>query len=175
MTESLASREDKHLDADFGRLRQQLLRPFRALLVVAPRPSRARLPIPVRTIVAGTQVILATAPGVSNEGGSSPLLALVSAVSWPWVSAWGSLEPSRPGGENAQKTRKNGEKMGEIWPKKCEQGRERRDHLGGCPNAAAVEHAPLQRRGAGVRGRRLLPEGDPPPGDPSSPLLVHTS
>ena len=39
------------------------------------------------------------------------------------------MEPSRPGGENAQKTRKNGEKMGEIWPKKCEQGRDRRDHL----------------------------------------------
>ena len=53
------------------------------------------------------QVILPTAPGVSNEGRSSPLLALVPAVSWLWVSAWGSLEPSRPGGENAQKTGKN--------------------------------------------------------------------
>ena len=33
-----------------------------------------------------------------------------AAVSWPWVLAWGSLEPSRRGGENAQK---NGEKRGE--------------------------------------------------------------
>ena len=38
----------------------------------------------------------------------------------PWVLAWGSLEPSRRGGKNAQKTGKNGEKMGEIRPKKCE-------------------------------------------------------
>ena len=37
-----------------------------------------------------------------------------AAVSWPWVPAWGSLEPSRPGDESAQTTRKNGEKMGEI-------------------------------------------------------------
>ena len=42
-----------------------------------------------------------------------------AAVSWPWVPAWGSLEPSRRGGENAQKTRKNGGKMGEIWSKTC--------------------------------------------------------
>ena len=34
-----------------------------------------------------TQVILPTAPGVSNEGGSSPLLVLLPAVSWLWVSA----------------------------------------------------------------------------------------
>ena len=75
------------------------------------------------------QVILPPTPAVSNEGGSSPLLDPLPAVFWPWVSAWGSMEPSRPGGENAQKTRKNGEKMGEIWPKKCEQGRDRTDHL----------------------------------------------
>ena len=53
-----------------------------------------------------------------------------AAVSWPWVLARGSLEPSRRGGENAQKTGKNGGKMGEIWSKTCEQGKERRDHLG---------------------------------------------
>ena len=41
------------------------------------------------------------------------------AVSWPWVSAWGSLEPPRRDGENAQKTGKNGAKMGEIRPKTC--------------------------------------------------------
>ena len=45
-----------------------------------------------------------------------------AAVPWPWVLAWGSLEPSRRGGENAQKTGIFGEKMGEIWPKTCEQG-----------------------------------------------------
>ena len=56
-------------------------------------------------------------------------MVLLPAVSWPWVPAWGSLEPSRPGGENAQKTRKKGEKMGEIWPEECGQGRDRRDHL----------------------------------------------
>ena len=66
------------------------------------------------------QVILPTAPGVSNEGGSSPLLVPLPAVSWPWLPAWGSLEPPRRDGENAQKTRKNGEEMGEIWPKECE-------------------------------------------------------
>ena len=42
-----------------------------------------------------------------------------AAVSWPWVPAWGSLEPPRRDGENAQKTRKNAEKMGEIRPKTC--------------------------------------------------------
>ena len=42
-----------------------------------------------------------------------------AAVSWPWVLACGSLEPSRRGGENAQKTGKNGGKMGEIRPKTC--------------------------------------------------------
>ena len=48
---------------------------------------------------------------------------VLSAVSWPWIPAWGSLEPPRRDGENAQKTGKNGEKMGEIRPKTCE-GRE---------------------------------------------------
>ena len=33
---------------------------------------------------------------------------VLPAVFWPWVPAWGSLEPSRRGGENAQKTGKNG-------------------------------------------------------------------
>ena len=45
---------------------------------------------------------------------------VVPAVSWPWVSAWGSLEPPRRDGENAQRTGKNGEEMGEIQPKTCE-------------------------------------------------------
>ena len=39
------------------------------------------------------QLILPPAPGVSNAGGSSPLLALVPAVSWAWAPDWGSLEP----------------------------------------------------------------------------------
>ena len=42
------------------------------------------------------------------------------AVSWPWVPALGSLEPPRRDGENAQRTGKNGEKMGEIRSKRCE-------------------------------------------------------
>ena len=65
------------------------------------------------------QVILPAAPGVSNEGGSSPLLVHLPAVSWPWVPACGSLEPPRRDGENAQKTGENGGNMGEIQPKKC--------------------------------------------------------
>ena len=49
----------------------------------------------VDVIMASTKVILPPAPGVSNEGRSSELLALAPAVSWPWVLAWGSLEPPR--------------------------------------------------------------------------------
>ena len=51
-----------------------------------------------------TQVILPPAPAVSNEGRSSPLLALAPAVSWPCVLACGSLEPPR----REVKTRKDG-------------------------------------------------------------------
>ena len=58
------------------------------------------------------QVILPTAPGTSNEGGSSPLLVPLPAVSWPWGPAWGSLEPPRRDGGNAQKTGKNGGRNG---------------------------------------------------------------
>ena len=75
------------------------------------------------------QAILWLASGASNEGPSSPLLVPLPAVSWPWVPAWGSLEPSRRGGENAQKTRKNGEEMGEIRPKKCEPRELTKDQL----------------------------------------------
>ena len=57
--------------------------------------------------------------GVERRG-SSELLALAPAVSWPWVPAWGSLEPSGRDGENAQKMRKNGAKVGEIRPKRFE-------------------------------------------------------
>ena len=73
----------------------------------------------------------------------SPLLALAPAVSWPWVPAWGSLEPPRRAGENAQKTRKNGEEMAEIQPKKCE-GRElTKDQLEG--NYVGAGAAPFFR------------------------------
>ena len=100
-----------------------------------------------------SQLILWLAPGVSNEGRSSPLLVLVPAVSWPWVPAWGSLEPPRRDGENAQKTRKNGEKMGEIQPKRCE---------GSSANQGSTGRAPALRR-----RRRRRPTttcaGPPPP------------
>ena len=46
---------------------------------------------------------LVSSCGVERRG-SSELLALAPAVSWPWVPAWGSLEPPRPGGDNAQKS-----------------------------------------------------------------------
>ena len=66
-----------------------------------------------------SKVIVPTAPAVSNEGPRSRVLGLLPAVSWPWVPICGSLEPPRQDGENAQKTRKNGDKMGEIRPNKC--------------------------------------------------------
>ena len=47
-------------------------------------------------------------------------LGALHAVSWPWIPVLGSLEPPRRDGENAQKTGKNGGKMGEIRPKTCE-------------------------------------------------------
>ena len=77
------------------------------------------------------QLILPPAPGVSNEGGSSELLVALPAASWPWVLAWGSLEPPRRDGGNAQKTGESGGKMGEIRSKTCEQGRDRRNQLAG--------------------------------------------
>ena len=70
------------------------------------------------------------------------LLVPLPAVSWPWVPAWGSLEPPRQDGENAQKTRKNGAKMGEIRPKRCE-GRElTKDQLGSTTRAASSPDRP---------------------------------
>ena len=62
-------------------------------------------------------------------GPAKRCLGALDTVSWPWIPVLGSLEPPRRDGENAQKTGKNGGKMGEIRPKTCEQGRERRDHL----------------------------------------------
>ena len=44
---------------------------------------------------------------------------VLPAVSSPWVPAWGSLEPPRRDGENAQKNREKRGKMGEIRSKKC--------------------------------------------------------
>ena len=58
--------------------------------------------VPIIEKMSPLQVILPTASGVSNEGRSSPLLVPLPAVSWPWVPAWGSLEPPRRDGENAQ-------------------------------------------------------------------------
>ena len=72
--------------------------------------SRIDVFVNIDKVVRTHQLILWLASGVSNEGGSSPLLALLPAVSWPWVLAWGSLEPPRRGGENAQKRDKTEEK-----------------------------------------------------------------
>ena len=72
----------------------------------------------IGNVTKALQVILPTAPAVSNEGRSSELLVPLPAVSWPWVPACGSLEPPRRDGENAQKTTKNGEEMGEIRSKR---------------------------------------------------------
>ena len=72
-------------------------------------------------------------PGDSSHRRSGPgskgARGVLSSVSWPWVPAWGSLEPPCRDGENAQKMGKNGGKLGEIWPKKCEQGKDGKDHL----------------------------------------------
>ena len=109
---------------------------------------------------AGDLQLLLLAGGLSQGSRHRPAPSCgnqnLSPVSWPWVPAWGSLEPSRRGGENAQKTRKNGEKMGEIRPKKCE-GRElTKDQLG--PSAgrrcstsrARGPRTPAPRSGAGA-------------------------
>ena len=69
---------------------QQAEQEKRSIVVRAQGEAEA-----ARKINEAMQVILPPAPAVSNEGGSSPLLVLVPAVSWPWVPAWGSLEPSR--------------------------------------------------------------------------------
>ena len=147
----------------------------------------------VGLLAAKLKVILPTAPGVSNEGGSSTLLVPLPAVSWPWVPAWGSLAPSRRGGENAPKMGKNGGKMAEIWSKTCEQGRDRRDQLDG-PTLAIFSsaHAHLflrrlrtpdlatdrQRRAAGrprraagerASGERCDPAGGGPSGGAKEP------
>ena len=67
-------------------------------------------------------------------------MALAPAVSWPWVPAWGSLEPSCQDGKNAQKTGGNGGEMGEMQPKMRE-GRElTKDQLGAKANRC-VDHS----------------------------------
>ena len=58
-------------------------------------------------------------------------LGALDTVSWPWIPFLGSLEPPRRDGENAQKTGKNGEKMGEIRPKTCEGGELTKDQRTG--------------------------------------------
>ena len=45
-----------------------------------------------------------------------------AAVSWPWVLAWGSLEPSRRGGENAQKREKTGKKWARYSLRSVKEG-----------------------------------------------------
>ena len=80
-----------------------------------------RVPIEAKKLF-GFQVILPTAPGVSNEGPRSRVLVPLPAVSWPWVSVWGSLEPPRRDGENAQKTRKTGKKWARYGLKGVKDG-----------------------------------------------------
>ena len=102
-------------DFDGGYVGVRLQRLDQWLCTNAQRGFRCRLFLAdVESAFLGHQVTLPTAPGVSNEGPISPLLVPVPAVSWPWFPAWGSLEPCRRDGENAQKTGKNGAKMGEI-------------------------------------------------------------
>ena len=73
------------------------------------------------------------------------------AVSWPWAPAWGSLEPPRRDGENAQKTRKNGGEMAEIRSKRVNKERK-----GGISCRADY---PPARPPAPVRNRRLIIAG----------------
>ena len=76
------------------------------------------------------RALRANARGSVGVGAVGAAGVVGAAVSWPWVPAWGSLEPSRRGGENAQKTRKNGEEMGEIRSKRCEGRDLTKDQLG---------------------------------------------
>ena len=46
-----------------------------------------------------------------------------AAVSWPWVLAWGSLEPSRRGSQNAQKRGKTGGKWARYGLKRVNKER----------------------------------------------------
>ena len=66
-------------------------------------PGNADLPWPIEVqqiarkgyCARRSQLILLTAAGVSNEGPRSRVLVPLPAVSWPWVSAWGSLTAGR--------------------------------------------------------------------------------
>ena len=97
--------------------------PCRAGAAGIPESARAA-PRSAPPCAAKTQSLRPTTPvdpspctwGVERRAEFFPLGPLAT-VSWPWVPAWGSLEPSGRDGENAQKMRKNGEKMGEISPK----------------------------------------------------------
>ena len=63
-----------------------------------------------RMVRATTRAHAFRTPGVSPTAETvfPTVWTPVPVVSWPWVPACGSLEPPRRGGENAQKTRKNG-------------------------------------------------------------------
>ena len=97
--------------------------------------SRPTTSIPVAVSVASLSAPVSASVSAAITGRTSPVdpspctwgverraeffaLGPRAAVSWAWVPAWGSLEPSRRDAENAQKTRKNGERMGEIWSKR---------------------------------------------------------
>ena len=96
-------------------------------------------------------------PRLDHPSVDAPLLVLLPAVSWPWGPAWGSSEPPRQDGENAQKTRKNGAKMGEIRSKRCE-GRElTKDQLAAAGAVQARAWAPRAGRIGSDGYRRAVP------------------
>ena len=92
--------------------------------------------------------------GVERRAEFSPL-GPGAAVSWPWVLAWGSLEPPRRGGENAQKTGENGGKMGEIRPKKCEPRELTKDQLAAPALVVFTESAEAVFEGEGFTQQAL--------------------
>ena len=80
-------------------------------------------------------------------GPAKRCLGALATVSWPWAPACGSLEPSRRGGENAQKTRKTGNKWARYGLKGVEEsGSPEQLAEGEGVGAARRERAPILRR-----------------------------
>ena len=117
-----------------------------------PRPRANRLARPNSDAIIAAfafQLVLWLASGVSNEGGSSPLFGPLAGCFLALGSGLGLVGTvSARRGKRAKK----GGKMGEVWSKTCEQGRDRRDHLGQRASADAfrvrVLSTPLNLTGA---------------------------